>query len=108
MRSQHSPGSPRRSDSQRAPHRWRGMLRSMPRSESHTREMSDAALAPTLQPEAAHVYVDVRPRPLGDLGFEERYQARGRIGEGGMGEVLLCWDERIGREVAMKVLLVGD
>jgi serine/threonine protein kinase len=37
--------------------------------------------------------------------FEERYEIRKRLGEGGMGEVRLCRDRMIGREVAMKVVL---
>ena len=37
--------------------------------------------------------------------FEERYEIKKRLGEGGMGEVRLCRDRMIGREVAMKVVL---
>ena len=36
---------------------------------------------------------------------DERYEARKMLGEGGMGEVRLCADRVIGREVAMKVVL---
>lgn len=36
---------------------------------------------------------------------QERYERRATLGEGGMGEVLLCRDRRIGRDVAMKVAL---
>jgi serine/threonine protein kinase len=36
-----------------------------------------------------------------------RYISRGLLGEGGMGEVRLCEDRRIGREVAMKVVRPG-
>ena len=35
----------------------------------------------------------------------ERYEERAALGSGGMGEVRLCRDRAIGREVAMKVLL---
>jgi serine/threonine-protein kinase len=45
--------------------------------------------------------------PRLDTGFAERYQSRGTIGQGGMGEVRLCADRRIGREVAMKVVRTG-
>ncbi len=37
-------------------------------------------------------------------GPDERYQDRGRLGRGGMGDVRLCKDMRIGREVALKVI----
>ncbi|MEO7329837.1 MAG: hypothetical protein ABI193_14765, partial [Minicystis sp.] len=49
--------------------------------------------------------VDPAPSPLDDRGFSERYEAAGILGEGGMGVVNLCKDARIGRQVAMKVLL---
>jgi serine/threonine-protein kinase len=35
---------------------------------------------------------------------ETRYQEREVLGEGGMGRIFLCRDERVGRDVAMKVL----
>ncbi len=42
-----------------------------------------------------------------DGGFAARYEHRASLGEGGMGEVLLCKDQRIGREVALKVIRKG-
>jgi hypothetical protein len=38
---------------------------------------------------------------------DTRYRTKGLLGQGGMGEVYLCGDEWIGREVAMKVALGG-
>jgi serine/threonine-protein kinase len=37
-------------------------------------------------------------------GRGSRYTLRDRLGEGGMGEVYLCADHRIGRDIAMKVI----
>jgi serine/threonine-protein kinase len=41
---------------------------------------------------------------LEDSGFLARYQQRAVLASGGMGEVRLCHDSRIDREVAMKVI----
>ncbi len=46
--------------------------------------------------------VDISTSPLSERGTAERYPRRGSIGAGGMGEVLLCHDEQIGRDVALK------
>ena len=51
--------------------------------------------------------VDPSHRALDDLGFENRYEARTVLGRGGMGEVQLCADSRIGRDIAMKVVRGG-
>jgi len=40
--------------------------------------------------------------------FLDRYEVLGVIGSGGMGEVKLCRDRTVGREVAMKVIRRGD
>ncbi len=42
------------------------------------------------------------------IGFHERYEVLGTIGAGGMGEVKLCRDRTVGREVAMKVIRQAD
>jgi eukaryotic-like serine/threonine-protein kinase len=48
----------------------------------------------------------VKILPDGTPRFDEdRYEETGVLGEGGMGEVRLCLDVHIGREVAMKLLL---
>jgi hypothetical protein len=38
---------------------------------------------------------------------EARYEVRGSLGAGGMGEVSLCFDRRAGREVARKIAILG-
>ncbi len=48
--------------------------------------------------------VDPAPAPLVEPSFEARYEDRVLLGEGGMGEVRLVKDQRIGREIAMKVI----
>src|SRR5262245_50002260 len=71
------------------------------------REERDASLAPTLVMGSSQPEVDVTRAPLVDGGFVERYEDIQLLGEGGMGEVRLCRDRRVGREVAIKVLRPG-
>jgi serine/threonine-protein kinase len=42
-----------------------------------------------------------------DDGFVSRYEHGALLGQGGMGEVRLCHDHRVGREVALKVVRPG-
>jgi eukaryotic-like serine/threonine-protein kinase len=49
----------------------------------------------------------VRSQPPSIAPDGARYELRARLGEGGMGEVRLYRDRRIGREVAMKVVREG-
>lgn len=51
--------------------------------------------------------IDTEARPVQAEGFEQRYERRDVLGAGGMGEVLLCKDRLIGREVALKVMHPG-
>jgi serine/threonine-protein kinase len=46
--------------------------------------------------------VDASSVDLRDARFDERYEPRTMLGEGGMGEVMLCRDRQIGRDVALK------
>ena len=47
---------------------------------------------------------DVLEESPAELDMGPRYEQRGMLGVGGMGEVRLCHDKRIGRDIAMKTL----
>lgn len=51
--------------------------------------------------------VQVDDTSLTERGFQDRYEARRTLGAGGMGEVKLCHDSLIGRDVAVKVMHSG-
>jgi tRNA A-37 threonylcarbamoyl transferase component Bud32 len=69
----------------------------LPPQEPVSRSKFQAALTPPPP-------VELDAVPLADGGFDDRYAHRAVLGVGGMGEVRLCKDQRIGREVAMKVV----
>ena len=54
-------------------------------------------------PSALPPPVDPRDRELDDT-FAQRYVVRSVLGSGGMGDVRLCRDQRIGRDVALKTM----
>src|SRR2546428_6419362 len=58
--------------------------------------------APTVPPSEMPA-VDPQAASL-DEGFESRYRTGDAIGVGGMGEVRLCRDLRVGRNVALKAI----
>jgi serine/threonine-protein kinase len=51
---------------------------------------------------------ELPPDLLSDASFSARYVAGEQLGEGGMGVVRACTDQRIGREVAMKIVRPGE
>lgn len=77
------------------------MLSPPPRGTTAIR-YADTELPETARLTPSPVTFDLPTRVL--LDEAPRYEARARIGRGGMGEVQLCLDRRIGREVAMKLI----
>ena len=60
----------------------------------------------SLRPLTAPTPVDPRMSP--DVDIAPRYAVKGTLGKGGMGEVRLCHDARVGRDVAVKVAHRAD
>ncbi len=71
-----------------------------------TRQSTSSPYAQTLA-STPFAPVDPEPEPAPDDDFEARYEARELLGEGGMGEVRLYRDRRIGRDVALKAIRPG-
>jgi eukaryotic-like serine/threonine-protein kinase len=79
---------------------------SVAQSLSH-RTVGSPTLIPDAPPTVAQAAVAEPPAPAswletGPLALGERYSEQGRLGIGGMGEVLRVRDERLGRESALK------
>src|SRR5262245_55649554 len=70
----------------------------------HTSEEIPPSDLPTLVKPVAPVNADVGHSALADSSYEARYELGPVLGRGGMGEVRECSDQRIGREVAYKVI----
>jgi len=63
---------------------------------------------PAGAPPSGPTVVDPANVTLDDAGFDDRYELGDLLGEGGMGQVKLVADRRIGRRVAMKVIRAGQ
>jgi eukaryotic-like serine/threonine-protein kinase len=79
----------------------------MDKSDADSRAPTVLATRPATPLSEPHE-VDTERTPLEDHGFEDRYGMRAVLGVGGMGEVRLYKDRRIGREIAMKIALKGQ
>ncbi len=64
-------------------------------------------LAAPHEPSSGPSRVDVAAAEIREAAFEARYDLRRVLGAGGMGEVRLYRDHRIGREIAVKVMHSG-
>src|ERR1700729_2659960 len=90
-----------------------------PHDERPTPSLSDELVTLANAPGRPHAFAStVASSPDGHIGdvdadlphdeaFADRYARRTQLGEGGMGEVWLCKDQRVGRHVAMKVIRPG-
>jgi eukaryotic-like serine/threonine-protein kinase len=63
-------------------------------ADDHTHTVTESALADDGPPASLAAAL---------LAADERYEERHLLGRGGMGEVHLCFDKRIGRQVALKL-----
>jgi len=73
------------------------------RAGSHRSERPNARQAAPVP--SSPIAVDVADARLdGTTDFDTRYRQRKTLAAGGMGEVLVCRDARIGREVALKLI----
>ena len=65
---------------------------------------ADTELVPA---ESSPAQVHVQEAFVQDDGFASRYESGDVLGQGGMGEVRLCRDHRVGRDIALKVVRPG-
>ena len=76
-----------------------------PQAEASTREFEDRRAATRPAAEEDEGKVDVLLRHIaGQSHFEERYELKGLLASGGMGEVHRAWDHILRREVAVKMM----
>jgi serine/threonine-protein kinase len=68
----------------------------------HEFESAPTWAVPAGEASSVPTEVDASSVDLRDAAFEKRYEPRSLLGEGGMGEVVLCRDRHVGREVAIK------
>jgi serine/threonine-protein kinase len=80
---------------------------SLPDDEKPTLTDSRHAFASTVVSSPDGPIDDVDAELPHDESFGDRYARGAQLGEGGMGEVWLCKDRRVGRHVAMKVIRPG-
>src|SRR6185295_6943546 len=73
----------------------------------HVAETVDPQLPSDLAKTLLHLTPSREGGPPPRLDDRARYEDRGLLGAGGMGEVRLCRDQRIGRDVALKVVRAG-
>jgi serine/threonine protein kinase len=81
--------------------------RGPPSEPEHELKTIDSPTSPLAKSTVASTPMAVSgsvPEITSDESFDARYEIVEKIGEGGMGEVHLCADRRIGRDVAIKVI----
>src|SRR5580658_1203465 len=73
-------------------------------ADNDPREAAETLEQPTLEGRPSEGGKDLAALEALSISPAERYELVGILGVGGMGEVRLCTDRRIGRQVAMKLM----